>query len=1282
MQGYFRTKFERAVASSIGVVASLGFLFSATAAVAAMPQDPPSCDSTGVGISMTVFRADGTTPFTGTQRAKDGEAINYRATLSYQGGTVCAFQGGVWHLTTPDGVVHDITPGGGVPEIGGAGVPSLNSALVPYTVNHANEGAGNTISATTDYSGSARDGADSPVTASTGISRTIAHAKISITPTGTNEINHQHVFTAHVDVDSGSGFAPAADGTQISVVKATGPGTITGSPCTTAGGTGSCTVTDNSATPGVDTVNASSNVTIGGTTISVTTNGSNGNSGSVTKTWVDANIQITPAEASNKVGDPHTLTVHVNVNTGTGGYVSAPDGTLVNLSIDSGPGSLTSPTCTTSGGTGSCTDTLNSAVTGTTVVSASTDVSVGGVSLHRTTNGSAGNSGPATKHWVSAKISITPDGTNEINHKHIFTAHVDVDNGSGFANAPDGTITGFSKASGPGTFDTPTCTTSGGTGSCTDGLTSPTAGVTVVNASSTVTVNAIPISVTTNGTAGNSGPATKTWVDANIQVAPAEDTDPVGDNHILTAHVNVNTGTGGYVSAPDGTSITLAIVSGPGSFTTTNPCTTSGGTGSCSVTLTSAVVGTTVVSATTDVVVGGVTLHRTTDGLNSNSANATKNWQKIDSNIVTTIHDAQHQATTTVNAGSSVHDSATVSGSGPTPTGTVDFTFYNNGVCEGQGTAAGSVALSGGIADPSNTEGPLSAGSYSFKAHYNGDGTYNPSDALCEPLGVNKIASHTTTEIHNAAEAVITSADAGTTVHDKATVTGSGPTPTGTVTFTFFSGPGALVCDAQSVGAGTVALDGSGVAHPSNSEGPLAAGSYGFRASYSGDTNYDSSVGACEPLTINKVSPQISTTPSAGGPVGTVLNDTATVSGGNSPTGSVTFKLYAPGDNSCQGPAVYTDTDTSAPYATSPGYTSLVVGTYHWTADYLGDVNNNPASSGCEAEPVTTNKLDSNTVTEIHNASHAVITSAAIGDQVHDKATVSGSGATPTGSVSFQLYSDVSCQQTNGAPQVVALSGGSAETSATTAGVPGLSYKASYGGDSLYNSSVGQCEPLTVAKNQPTVATQLATTTVNVNTPVHDSATLSGATADAGGTATYNVYAGSSCSGTPVFTSGQTVTNGLIPNSGDFTPTAAGTYNWQVVYSGDSKNTAATSACQTEVLTVNQPQAQYCSPGYWKQPQHFASYNGTGFTPDEQFSAVFENAFPGMTLVQVLSQGGGGLNMLGRAAVGALMNSASLQNPLSTAQVISIFNNAFPGTKSQYEAAAAQFTFPENCPLN
>lgn len=315
--------------------------------------------------------------------------------------------------------------------------------------------------------------------------------------------------------------------------------------------------------------------------------------------------------------------------------------------------------------------------------------------------------------------------------------------------------------------------------------------------------------------------------------------------------------------------------------------------------------------------------------------------------VTTNIHNAQHVATTSAPVGSSVHDNAAVTFTGgPTPTGNVAFNLYTNSECTGA-TTTQVVALVAGTAESNTTTVPSTGMSY--KAYYQGDGNYSPAMGVCEPLVASKLIPTVTTDIHDVTHTIVTSVVTGTTVHDKATVSGSGPTPTGTVDFTWYTNN---TCTPAGVAAGTGIALVSGVAHPSSSEGPLAVGAYSFKAHYSGDSTYLAGDAACEPLAVTKATPSISTTPSAGGTVGTVLNDTATLTGGSSPTGSVTFKLFPPSDTSCTGAPVYTNTDTASPYATTGGYTSLVAGTYHWTADYAGDTNNNAVSSGCSAEPV------------------------------------------------------------------------------------------------------------------------------------------------------------------------------------------------------------------------------------------------------------------------------------------------------------------------------------------
>ena len=111
-----------------------------------------------------------------------------------------------------------------------------------------------------------------------------------------------------------------------------------------------------------------------------------------------------------------------------------------------------------------------------------------------------------------------------------------------------------------------------------------------------------------------------------------------------------------------------------------------------------------------------------------------------------------------------------------------------------------------------------------------------------------------------------------------------------------------------------------------------------------------------------------------------------------------------------------------------------------------------------------------------------------------------------------------------------------------------------------------------------------------------------------------------------------------------------------------------------------------CTPGYWKAPQHFDSW--VGYTQNQLFSSVFEDAFPGKTLLEVLSAGGNTAGeALGRHTVAALLNAAAgsgVSYDLTTAQVIAGFNAAWPGDKNALNAQKAIFAgFNElGCPLN
>jgi len=147
-----------------------------------------------------------------------------------------------------------------------------------------------------------------------------------------------------------------------------------------------------------------------------------------------------------------------------------------------------------------------------------------------------------------------------------------------------------------------------------------------------------PFTVQTNGVAPNGGNAVKTFVDANIQINPPTAVNPVATTHTLTAHVNVNSGTG-FVNAPAGTTITFTLVNTLGAtatFVGPASCTTVGTTGSCTAVISSPTAGTTTVKASTTVAVGGISLTRTTgDGKVGDSADAQKKWEGGGGGLIT-----------------------------------------------------------------------------------------------------------------------------------------------------------------------------------------------------------------------------------------------------------------------------------------------------------------------------------------------------------------------------------------------------------------------------------------------------------------------------------------------------------------------------------------------------------------------------------------------------------------------------------------------------------------------
>ena len=112
---------------------------------------------------------------------------------------------------------------------------------------------------------------------------------------------------------------------------------------------------------------------------------------------------------------------------------------------------------------------------------------------------------------------------------------------------------------------------------------------------------------------------------------------------------------------------------------------------------------------------------------------------------------------------------------------------------------------------------------------------------------------------------------------------------------------------------------------------------------------------------VGTVTPTIVTAPDPiSGPIGIVLNDSATLSDGLNPTGTITFKLYGVNDPTCGAAPIFTappvTVNGNGVYSTPTGFTTTADGTYHWIATYSGDVSNDSVSSVCANEAVVISK--------------------------------------------------------------------------------------------------------------------------------------------------------------------------------------------------------------------------------------------------------------------------------------------------------------------------------------
>jgi hypothetical protein len=111
---------------------------------------------------------------------------------------------------------------------------------------------------------------------------------------------------------------------------------------------------------------------------------------------------------------------------------------------------------------------------------------------------------------------------------------------------------------------------------------------------------------------------------------------------------------------------------------------------------------------------------------------------------------------------------------------------------------------------------------------------------------------------------------------------------------------------------------------------------------------------------------------------------------------------------------------------------------------------------------------------------------------------------------------------------------------------------------------------------------------------------------------------------------------------------------------------------------------QGCTPGYWRQSQHYDSW--VGFVPAQNFEAVFgvDASFNPTSLGFAVQLGGGGELALARHAVAALLNASNsgVSYMYSTAQVIAMVQQAYATGNFQTIKNLFEAQNEMGCPLN
>lgn len=495
--------------------------------------------------------------------------------------------------------------------------------------------------------------------------------------------------------------------------------------------------------------------------------------------------------------------------------------------------------------------------------------------------------------------------------------------------------------------------------------------------------------------------------------------------------------------------------------------------------------------------------------------------------------------------------------------GTIEFRLYGpddatcstNPIFTSQDTVTGTQQV---YASGSYT--PTQPGVYRWRAFYSGDAGNNPSSSACN--SANSIAT-----VHKATASIAnggTNATIGSPVANNATL--SGQNPTGTISMSLY-GPGDTTCSGTPVYVANMPVNGSGP-YSSGNFTPTQTGTYRWVSQYSGDSYNSAFTSPCASTVARSiVSPKAVTLTIAAtdATVGSSINGTATLAQGQSPTGSVVIKAFAPGDTACSDTPAFTSTVSvsgNGQYGGS-GFVAAAAGAYRWTATYSGDSNNESAETSCGGAG------GSSTVAKAIPALSAPDTAQVVIGAALPTASTLSAGYGPSGTVVFRAYGpgDSTCSGTpTHTSQPISVSGNGEYGTNDFVPVSSGSYRwiASFSGDGNNEPAATACGPAsTVSQESPTLSARA--NSVGAGEAIGATGTIEGGHSPTG-TITFTAYGpgDDDCSETPVLTYSANVTGNRPYDSAGYVADTAGSYRWIVAYSGDGNNEGATTACGDE----------------------------------------------------------------------------------------------------------------------